>query len=70
MVSSAGSEGSHPVFSSATYKEVIAVSATDQDDDIAGFSSRGPEVEIAAPGDRYSVHDPRWEVLLPRKDCL
>jgi len=34
----------------AAYASVIAVSATDNTDTIAWFSSRGPEVEIAAPG--------------------
>ena len=29
----------------------MAVSATTERDDLAGFSSTGPEVEIAAPGD-------------------
>jgi len=34
----------------AAYEEVIAVSATTRDDSLAGFSSTGPEVELAAPG--------------------
>lgn len=34
----------------AKYQEVIAVSATDSSNMIAGWSSRGPEVELAAPG--------------------
>ena len=34
----------------AAYSEVIAVSATDSDDNLASFSSTGIEVEIAAPG--------------------
>jgi subtilisin len=34
----------------AAYEEFIAVSATNIEDDIARFSSRGPEVDIAAPG--------------------
>lgn len=34
----------------AAYPGVLAVSATDQRDDLAWFSSRGPEVAIAAPG--------------------
>ncbi len=34
----------------ATYKNVIAVSAIDGNNVIASFSSRGPEVEICAPG--------------------
>jgi subtilisin len=34
----------------AAYDTVIAVSATQEDDELAWFSSTGPEVEIAAPG--------------------
>jgi len=34
----------------AAYEEFIAVSATTVDDGLAEFSSRGPEVDIAAPG--------------------
>ena len=34
----------------ANYDEVIAVAATDEDDERATFSSTGPGVEIAAPG--------------------
>ncbi len=34
----------------AAYPEVIAVSATDSNDTIASWSSRGPEVDLAAPG--------------------
>lgn len=34
----------------AAYPGVLAISATDQKDNLAWFSSRGPEVAIAAPG--------------------
>ncbi|MFC4549177.1 MULTISPECIES: S8 family serine peptidase [Halorussus] len=34
----------------AAYPEVVAVSATNRNDELASFSSRGPEVELAAPG--------------------
>lgn len=34
----------------AAYSEVIAVSATDKTDMITSWSSRGPEVDLAAPG--------------------
>jgi len=34
----------------AKFDTVIAVSATDENDRIADFSSRGPSVEVAAPG--------------------
>ena len=52
MVAAAGNDGecSDCVSYPAAYDEVIAVSATDENDDLAGFSSTGPEVELAAPG--------------------
>jgi subtilisin family serine protease len=49
IVAAAGNSGgavSYP----ARYPEVIAVSATDQNNQIASWSSRGPEVDLAAPG--------------------
>ncbi|WP_246045779.1 S8 family peptidase [Halorussus ruber] len=40
----------------AKYPEVMAVSSTNQDDNLSDFSSQGPEIEIAAPGsDIYST---------------
>jgi len=52
MVAAAGNDGpcSDCVGYPAAYSEVIAVSATDRNDDLADFSSTGPEVELAAPG--------------------
>jgi subtilisin family serine protease len=49
VVAAAGNSGNLVSFPAA-YSEVIAVSATDQDDVIASWSSRGPEVDLAAPG--------------------
>ena len=49
VVAAAGNSGGSVSFPAA-YKEAIAVSATDQNDVIASFSSRGPEVDLAAPG--------------------
>ena len=49
MVAAAGNSGgavSYP----AAYPEVIAVSATDSNNAIASFSSRGPAVDLSAPG--------------------
>ncbi|USZ67915.1 S8 family peptidase [Halorussus salilacus] len=34
----------------AAYPSVVAVSATDENDALASFSSTGPEIELAAPG--------------------
>ncbi len=54
IVAAAGNEGSRGPWSTvnypAAYDEVMAISATDEDDNIASFSSVGGEVELAAPG--------------------
>ncbi len=51
QVVAAGNDGvSAPVSYPGAYAEVITVSATDQTNTIASFSSRGPAVDIAAPG--------------------
>jgi len=49
VVASAGNSGGAVSFPAA-YPEVIAVSATDQNNVLASWSSRGPEVDLAAPG--------------------
>ncbi len=49
VVAAAGNSG-RSVGYPAAYDGVLAVSATDSNDSIAWFSSRGPEVGIAAPG--------------------
>jgi serine protease len=49
IVAAAGNSGKSVGYPAA-YPGVIAVSATDDKDQIAYFSSRGPEVAIAAPG--------------------
>lgn len=49
IVAAAGNSG-RSVGWPAAYPGVVAVSATDSNDKIAWFSSRGPEVVIAAPG--------------------
>jgi len=50
MVAAAGNTEEGPVVYPAAYEEVIAVSATDEDDNLAGFSAKDEEIEIAAPG--------------------
>ena len=49
QVAAAGNSGGSVIYPAA-YAEVIAVGATDSLDRIANFSSRGPAVDIAAPG--------------------
>lgn len=59
LVAAAGNSGpgDNTVQYPAKYQEVIAVSATDVNDAIASWSSRGSEVELAAPGaDIYSTY--------------
>lgn len=58
LVAAAGNRGpcSDCVGYPATYSSVMAISATSSDDSLATFSSTGPEVELAAPGDEiYST---------------
>ncbi|MDP2650525.1 MAG: S8 family peptidase [bacterium] len=56
LVAAAGNSGGSVIFPAA-YSEVIAVSATDASNALAGFSSRGPEVDLSAPGvSVYSTH--------------
>lgn len=52
VVAAAGNDGpcADCVAYPARYDSVIAVSATDDDDTLAGYSSTGPEVDLAAPG--------------------
>ncbi len=49
VVAAAGNSGGAVIFPAA-YPEAIAVSATDSSDTIASFSSRGPQVDLTAPG--------------------
>jgi len=56
IVASAGNDGSTFPNYPAYYEEVIAVSATDQNDALAYWSTRGNWIELAAPGvDIYST---------------
>ncbi|HSL96813.1 MAG TPA: S8 family peptidase [Thermoleophilia bacterium] len=52
MVCSAGNSGpaENTVGYPAAFEGVIAVAATDANDVVASFSSRGPQVDVAAPG--------------------
>lgn len=56
QVAAAGNNGGAVIFPAA-YSEVIAVSAIDNTNTLASWSSRGPEVDLAAPGvDIYSTY--------------
>jgi subtilisin family serine protease len=50
LVAAAGNEGDNGVLYPAKYDSVMAVAATDVNDVVAQWSSRGPEVELSAPG--------------------
>lgn len=49
QVAAAGNNGGTVLYPAA-YDEVIAVSAVDKTDTIASWSSRGPQIDLAAPG--------------------
>ena len=64
VIAAAGNSGGHVGYP-AGYEDTIAVAASDEQDHIAQFSSRGPRVEFIAPGvgvnstepgGRYGVH--------------
>ena len=56
-IAAAGNEYGDDVIYPARYESVVAVSATTINDTLASFSSVGPEVELAAPGqDIYSTY--------------
>jgi thermitase len=50
VVAAAGNQGTTAPRYPAAYSRVIAVSATNENDRLAGFSSRGSWVDLAAPG--------------------
>lgn len=50
MVAAAGNDSGAPVLYPAAFPEVIAVSATGQNNELASYSSYGPEITVAAPG--------------------
>ena len=50
VIAASGNSGSTPVYCPACYPQVMAVGATDVNNQIASFSTYGNEVDIAAPG--------------------
>ena len=57
VVAAAGNDASSMKHYPAAYDEVVAVTATDQSDDPASFTSYGKWVDVAAPGvDIYSTY--------------
>ncbi|NIN67140.1 MAG: S8 family serine peptidase, partial [Anaerolineae bacterium] len=58
IVAAAGNGGGDFVDYPARFPEVMAVAATDESDNRAGFSDYGPEVEVAAPG--VNIYSTLW----------
>ncbi|UCD74334.1 MAG: S8 family serine peptidase [Phycisphaerales bacterium] len=50
LVAASGNNGAPPVLPPARFENTIAVGATDNRDNLAGFSSYGPEMSVVAPG--------------------
>jgi subtilisin family serine protease len=50
LVAAAGNDASSEQFYPADLPNVVAVVATDANDDVTWFSNRGPDVDLAAPG--------------------
>ncbi|KKS25182.1 MAG: Subtilisin [Candidatus Jorgensenbacteria bacterium GW2011_GWF2_41_8] len=50
QVAAAGNSGGEQVIYPAAYPPCLAISATNKDNEIAYFSSTGPEVDFSAPG--------------------
>jgi thermitase len=50
LVAAAGNDGEGTKFYPASYDKIIAVAATDKDDNLASFSNFGTWVDVAAPG--------------------
>jgi subtilisin family serine protease len=63
VVAAAGNDGIALVLYPAAYDAyVLAVAASDYNDEIANFSSFGPEVDVAAPGVWILAPAPQWYV--------
>lgn len=61
MVGAAGNNYGWRIIYPAAYPQVIAVSATDAQNNLAYFSSKGPEMDMAAPGDNIYSTLMDWE---------
>ena len=63
VVASAGNDFGGPVLYPAAYDNyVLAVAATDYNDQAADFSNSGPQVDVAAPGVYILGPAPQWYV--------
>lgn len=62
VVASAGNDSGTVVYPAAYDDYVLAVAATDYNDEVADFSNFGPEVDVAAPGVYILGPAPQWFV--------
>ena len=62
VVASAGNDTAYINYPAAYDSYVLAVAATDYSDEVADFSSFGPEVDVAAPGVYILGPAPQWYV--------
>jgi thermitase len=60
IVAAAGNDGASVAYPAAYDDYVIAVAATDYNDDWASFSNPGPQVDVAAPGVYILGPVPQW----------
>ncbi len=67
IVAAAGNQNSNSVLYPAVYSNVIAVAATDRDDNKADFSNYGAGIDVAAPGGRWGTN---YEWLSPNVGVL
>lgn len=62
LAAAAGNDASSVLYPAAYDKYVLAVAATDYNDEPADFSNFGPEVDVAAPGIYILGPAPQWYV--------
>lgn len=70
LVAASGNDNGARVLYPAAFPEVIAVSATDSDNELAGYSNCGPEITVAAPGGTplYQVLSTGYSSAAPATD--
>jgi len=62
VVAAAGNDGTSVSYPAAYDAYVLAVGATDYNDEVASFSNPGPQVDVAAPGVWILGPAPQWYV--------
>ena len=67
IVAAAGNNNGGAVIYPAAYENVLAVSATNYNDNIASFSSIGTEIDVAAPGENIFSTFPSYKFTIGTK---